>query len=308
MPVRTLPGSWDADALLAAKGDTRVTVVVPARDEEDTVGDVVAGIRQAWLQDVPLVDELIVIDSDSTDRTAAVARAAGATVHAARDVLPGLPPARGKGEALWKSLHVSTGDVLAFLDADLIEWGPHFVSGLLGPLLTDPGIALVKAVYDRPLLDAAGREAETGGRVTELVARPLIALHHPHLAGLVQPLAGEWAVRRSVLEQFRVPVGYGVEIAALVDTATAFGASSIAQVDLGRRAHRHHRHDTLGPMAVQVIAAVEARLDRSAAPRDTARLTQYDRTGSGFAPHPRHVDLTERPPAVSIEGYAGASR
>ncbi len=313
MPVRTV--AWDArglDQLLAAKGDTTVSVVIPARDEEATVGAVVAGVHRAWVEEVPLVDELVVMDSDSTDGTAAVAAAAGATVHAARDVLPGLGAARGKGEALWKALHVTTGDVLVFLDADLIEWGPHFVSGLLGPLLTDPAIALVKAVYDRPLLDERGREAETGGRVTELVARPLIALHHPELAGLVQPLAGEWAVRRTAMERFSVPVGYGVEIAALVDTADLLGADAIAQVDLGRRTHRHHRHDTLGPMAVQVLAAVEARLGRSAdVARGSATLVQYDRTAEGFTARPREVDLSERPPAVGVEGYLssrGAAR
>ncbi|MBM6401549.1 glucosyl-3-phosphoglycerate synthase [Phycicoccus sonneratiae] len=306
MPVRTVAGPVPApEELLAAKGATRVSVVVPARDEESTVGEVVTGVRRAWVEEVPLVDELVVIDSDSTDRTAAVARAAGATVHAAAEVLPGLGSARGKGEALWKALHVTTGDVLVFLDADLIEWGTHFVSGLVAPLLADPGVALVKAVYDRPLLDAAGHEAETGGRVTELVARPLLALHRPDLAGLVQPLAGEWAVRRSAFERFSVPVGYGVEIAALVDTADLLGAEAIAQVDLGRRTHRHHRHDTLGPMAVQVLAAVEARLGRGAPSRaEGAVLTQYVRAAEGFVPRPRPVDLTERPPAVSVEGYA----
>ncbi|MBM6402991.1 glucosyl-3-phosphoglycerate synthase [Phycicoccus sp. CSK15P-2] len=308
MGVRTVAVDWTGEDLLAAKGGTRVSVVVPARDEEATVADVVSGVRRAWVEDVPLVDELVVVDSDSTDRTAEVARSAGATVHAAAEVLPGLGPARGKGEALWKSLHVTTGDVLVFLDADLLEWGPHFVSGLLGPLLLDAEVVLVKAFYDRPLLDEAGREAEAGGRVTELVARPLVAMHHPDLAGLVQPLAGEWAVRRSAFERFSVPVGYGVEVAALVDTAAAHGPEAIAQVDLGRRAHRHHRHDTLGPMAVQVIAAVEARQGRAVPARDRVVLTQYDRTPAGFVPCDRDVDLTERPPAVSVPGYAGGRR
>ncbi|NHA66511.1 glucosyl-3-phosphoglycerate synthase [Phycicoccus flavus] len=308
MPVRTLAGGHDAQELLAAKGDTVVTVVVPARDEEATVGDVVSGIRRAWVDRVPLVDELVVLDSDSTDATAAVAAAAGATVHAAADVRPDLGPARGKGEALWKSLHVTRGDVLVFVDADLVEWDVGFVSGLLAPLLTDPTVALVKAVYDRPLLDAAGHEAETGGRVTELVARPLLALHRPDLAGLVQPLAGEWAVRRSVFERFSVPVGYGVEIAAVLDTAAALGADAVAQVDLGRRAHRHHRHDTLGPMAVQVLSAVERRVGRAAERPDTAVLVQYERGPSGFEARPRDVDLAERPPAVSTPGYPGGAR
>ena len=308
MPVRTLPGDLPVEALLAAKGDTRVSLVVPARDEAATVGEVVSRLRAAWVEDVPLVDELVVMDSDSTDATAEVARAAGATVVAAAEVRPDLGPARGKGEALWKSLHVTSGDVLVFVDADLVEWDVRFVSGLLGPFLTEDGVALVKAVYDRPLLDAEGREAETGGRVTELVARPLLALHRPDLAGLVQPLAGEWAVRRSAFEQFRVPVGYGVEIAAVLDTAARHGAEAVAQVDLGRRAHRHHRHDTLGPMAVQVMAAVEARTGRGAERPDDALLVQYDRGAAGFVPRPREVDLRERPPAVSVDGYPGGPR
>lgn len=306
--VRTFEaGQWSPEELLAAKGVQRVSVVIPARDEEDTVGGIVAAVREAWVGSVPLVDELVVIDSDSTDRTAEVARAAGAEVHAAAEIRPDLGPGRGKGEALWKSLHVTTGDLLVFLDADLIEWGTHFVAGLLGPLLTDPSLALVKAVYDRPLLDGHGHEVESGGRVTELVARPLLALHWPELAGLVQPLAGEWAVRRSAFETYAVPCGYGVEVAALVDTVTSAGADAIAQVDLGRRAHRHHRHDTLGQMAVQVMAAVEARRggDTAYASSGEVVLRQFDRVEGGFRPRESAVDVSERQPAVRVSGYAG---
>ncbi|MGL5929974.1 MAG: glucosyl-3-phosphoglycerate synthase [Dermatophilaceae bacterium] len=305
-PYQVLPRTtWSAEGLVAVKGTARVSVVIPARDEQDTVAAIVDAVRRAWVDDVPLVDELVVIDSDSVDATAERARAAGATVHAASEVLPGLGVAQGKGEALWKSLHVTTGDVLVFLDSDLIEWGPHFVSGLLGPLLTDPGIALVKAVYDRPLLDARGQETERGGRVTELVARPLLALHRPVLGSLVQPLAGEWAIRRSVFEQLSVPVGYGVEVAALVDVCDRHGPEAIAQVDLGRRAHRHHRHDTLGPMAVQVMAAVEARVGgrRDQAASGVVELRQFDSTSAGFVPRLRRVDVAERPPAASVGGY-----
>ena len=310
------PVAADGETSRAAK-NCRVSVVIPARDEEGTVGDVVRAVHRAWVEQVPLVDELVVIDSDSRDDTARVAADAGATVHAARDILPDLEPHAGKGEALWKSLHVTTGDVLVFLDADLVEWGVHFVSGLLAPLFADDGVHLVKAVYDRPHLGPDGREVETGGRVTELVARPLLALHHPELADVVQPLAGEWAVRRSAFETYAVPVGYGVEIAALVDTATRFGPDAIAQVDLGRRTHRHHRHDTLGPMAVQVMAAVRARSGASATttsgpttswPTGSAVLTQYDRTEGGYRPRPREVDLTERPPAVGVPGYPAGPR
>lgn len=302
----TEPCSWSPEDLLEAKAGRRVSVVIPARDEQETVGGVVAGVRQAWVERHPLVDELVVIDSDSTDATADVARRAGATVHAAKDIRPDLASFPGKGEALWKSLHVTSGEVIAFLDSDLIEWGPHFVSGLLGPLLTRDEVCLVKAVYHRPLLDESGREAESGGRVTELVARPLLALHWPHLRGVVQPLSGEWAIRRSVFERLSVPVGYGVEIAALVDTAMRCGDGSVAQVDLGRRAHRHHRHDTLGPMAVQVLAAVEARLDLrdASTSAETVPLRQFDRVADAFAPRETLVDVRERPPAVSVSGYA----
>lgn len=298
-----------AAQLCTAKARTglRVSVVIPARDEQDTVGAVVAAVREAWIERVPLVDELVVIDSDSVDATGAAAAAAGARVVAAASIRPDLGPAQGKGEALWKSQFVTTGDVLVFLDADLIDWGPHFVPGLLAPLLTDPAIQLVKAVYHRPLLDADGRESESGGRVTELVARPLLALHWPQLAGIIQPLAGEWAIRREAFAQFAVPVGYGVEIAALLDTAAAHGPDSIAQVDLGRRSHRHHRHDTLGPMAVQVLAAAESRRG-AALPGEVVTLRQFDPTPAGFVPRTRRVDLAERPPAASLTSPAGGPR
>ena len=243
---------FSVDALVAAKGDQRISVVIPARDEESSVAAVVARVIADCVQAVPLVDEVVVIDSDSVDATAARARSAGAIVHAARDIRPDLGRTEGKGEALWKSQFVTSGDLLVFLDSDLVDWGTHFVSGLLGPLLADPRVQLVKAVYDRPLLTPDGHEAESGGRVTELVARPLLALHWPALAGVVQPLSGEWAVRRTAFASYAVPVGYGVEIAALLDTYLTYGKDGIAQVELGRRTHRHHRHDTLGPMAVQV--------------------------------------------------------
>lgn len=304
--------AWTGEELLALKAGRRVSVVIPARDEEATVADVVTRVRRAWVETVPLIDELVVIDSDSIDATGERARAAGATVHRAADIRPDLGPAQGKGEALWKALHVTTGDLIAFLDADLVDWGTHFVSGLLGPLLADDEVVLVKAVYHRPHLDEEGREIESGGRVTELVARPLLALHWPELAGVVQPLSGEWAIRRSAFASFAVPVGYGVEIAALLDTYAAYGLRGIAQVDLGRRTHRHHRHDTLGPMAVQVLAAVEARLgtrERSEL-GGCVRLRQFDPVESGFRPRDRRVDVAERPPAASValpdKGEAGA--
>ena len=277
---------WSLAGLLAAKRANAVTVslVVPARNEAATVGAIVARVHDALMATVSLLDEIVVIDSDSEDDTFAVAAGSGAVVHRSRDIRPDLGSRPGKGEAMWKSLFVTRGDLLVFMDADLVDWDTHFIPGLLGPLLTDPGIALVKGCYERPYLNGDPAAADEGGRVTELVARPLIALLHPELAGLAQPLAGEWAVRRSVFETLSVPTGYGVELAALIDTARACGPEAIAQVWLGRRAHRHQSLHDLGGMAAQVLAAAWSRSTGSPAP-DAVRLRQ------------RTVPLTERPPA-----------
>ena len=305
---------WTPEQLLSLKGGRTVSVVVPARNEEATVAAVVERILADFVQADAggLVDEVVVIDSDSTDATAQVARSAGAKVFSARDIRAELGSVAGKGEALWKSQFVTAGDVVVFVDADLVDWGTHFVTGLLGPLLTDTGVHLVKAIYDRPMLDATGREEEVGGRVTELVARPWLALHRPELAGIVQPLSGEWAIRRTSFAAFSVPVGYGVEIAALIDTADRFGVAAIAQVDLGRRTHRHHRHDTLGLMAVQVLAAAERRRgdhrDGDGAAGDTVGLTQYSRGAAGFEPQVSAVAVGERPSADSVRMPSAGAR
>ena len=241
---------WTLDDLLEARRDTSVSLVVPARNEAATVGDVVTRVRERLVDTVRLLDEIVVIDSDSTDDTSAVAADAGAVVHRAVEIRPELGTHPGKGEAMWKSLFVTKGELIVFMDADLLDWDTHFVPGLLGPLLTDPGVELVKGFYERPL----GDTPYEGGRVTELVARPLISLLFPDLAGLYQPLAGEWAVRRSLFDSLSVPTGYAVELAALIDTAATRGVDAIAQVDLGRRAHRHQSLRDLGGMAGQIMA------------------------------------------------------
>jgi glucosyl-3-phosphoglycerate synthase len=279
---------WSLDQLMAAKGETRVSLVVPARNEAATVGAVITRVREALLDTVGLLDEVIVIDSDSTDATFEVATDAGAKVYRSADIRPGLGSFRGKGEAMWKSLFVAGGDVLVFMDADLLDWDTHFVPGLLGPLLTSPEVNLVKGFYERPGLEGPLE----GGRVTELVARPLIALLYPELSGLVQPLAGEWAVRREHFASLAVPTGYAVELAALIDTP----AEQIAQVDLGVRAHRHQALRDLGGMATQILAAALARAGAREAGID-APLTQYLHSAGGPEPDIRHVVNTERPPA-----------
>jgi glucosyl-3-phosphoglycerate synthase len=292
---------WSMTELLAAKARCRVSLVVPARNEAATVGDVVSRVREALVDSVALLDEIVVIDSDSTDDTATVASDAGAVVHRAADIRPDLGWSPGKGEAMWKSLFVTTGDLLVFMDADLVDWDTHFLPGLLGPLLTDESVALVKGFYERPLLGSAG--AYEGGRVTELVARPMIALAFPELAGLVQPLAGEWAIRRSLFESLHVPTGYAVELAALVDTYRLRGLDAIAQVDLGRRAHRHQSLHDLGMMATQIMAAAWSRTDGD--PAEVVHLRQFTHGPSGVTPEVREVAVAERPPAI---GLLGATR
>ncbi|MCF3106870.1 glucosyl-3-phosphoglycerate synthase [Streptomyces roseoverticillatus] len=298
--------SWSAadrplDVLLAAKRDsgTTVSVVLPALNEEPTVGAIVEVIRRELMSDaVPLVDELVVIDSGSTDRTAEVAAAAGARVVHRDEVLPGLPALPGKGEVLWRSLLATTGDVVCFVDADLREFSADFVSGIVGPLLTDPGVQFVKAMYDRPLGEAAGQ----GGRVTELVARPLLNLHWPQLAGFVQPLGGEYAARRSLLERLPFPVGYGVELGLLVDALHTVGLDALAQVDVGVRKHRHQDGQALGRMAAAIYRTAQLRLARGHLVRPA--ITQFERGPEGFVPRTYPVDTEERPPMAGIPEYA----
>ncbi|MGV4984423.1 glucosyl-3-phosphoglycerate synthase [Streptomyces sp. NPDC001709] len=286
--------------ILSAKQRTgqTVSVVLPALNEEETVGDIVAVIRHDLVEQVPLVDEIVVVDSGSTDRTSAIAAAAGARVVHRDEILPRLPAVPGKGEVLWRSLLVTTGDILCFIDADLREFSSDFVSGIVGPLLTEPGVDLVKAMYDRPLAGAAGQ----GGRVTELMARPLLNMHWPQLAGFVQPLGGEYAARRSLLEQLPFPVGYGVELGMLVDALHLVGLDALAQVDVGVRKHRHQDGQALGRMAAAIYRTAQLRLARGHLVRPS--LTQFERGEDGFEPRTYSVDTEERPPMLEIAEYA----
>ncbi|MCP9958434.1 glucosyl-3-phosphoglycerate synthase [Streptomyces sudanensis] len=293
------------DRLLAAKRarGTTVSVVLPALNEEATVGEIVAVIRRDLMSEaVPLVDELVVVDSGSTDRTAEVAAGAGARVVARDDVLPRVPALPGKGEVLWRSLLVTEGDVVCFVDADLREFHADFVTGIVGPLLTDPDVEFVKAMYDRPFTGGPdGGAGGQGGRVTELVARPLLNLHWPRLAGFVQPLGGEYAARRTLLERLPFPVGYGVELGLLVDALHLVGLDALAQVDVGVRLHRHQDDRALGRMAATIYRTAQQRLSRGHLVRPW--LTQFDRTEAGFTPRTHPVDTEERPPMREVEEY-----
>ena len=303
---------WPLDLLAAVKGPTTVSLVLPALDEEATVGRIVETAAAALGAGAPahlrLIDELVVLDSGSRDRTAEVARSAGARVVHRDDVLPDLPAVPGKGEAMWRALAATSGDVVVFVDADLQSFTPTYVTGLLGPLLTDDSVQLVKAVYERPLVEGATVVPAGGGRVTELVARPLLNLLWPELAGVVQPLAGEYAARRTLLEQLPFPCGYGVELALLVDSLDLVGLDALAQVDLGVRVHRHHDEQRLGRMSAEILRTaldrIERRSGRAAVDALGSTLTQFDRGTDGFASRVHDVAGPERPPMATVRATA----
>jgi glucosyl-3-phosphoglycerate synthase len=285
---------WPVPRLLDAKGSTRVSVVLPALNEEATVGRIAARIRRELVDRAGLIDELVVMDSGSTDRTIEVAKDAGAVVVRREDVLGHLPVRPGKGEVLWRSLAATTGDVVVFVDSDLRDFSSAFVTGPLGPLLTDPSVQFVKATYDRPLQAGEVEASAGGGRVTELVARPLLALHWPELAGFVQPLSGEYAGRRPLLESLPFPCGYGVEFGLLVDIYRSVGLDAMAQVDLTRRKHRNSDLHKLGQMAAEILQVAEARLGRAVS--TPVEITQFVRAGADYRMIDTDMTELERPP------------
>lgn len=294
----------DLLALRREQGVT-VSVVLPALDEQGRVGRVAEVLRRAVVEELPLVDELVVVDGGSTDGTREEARRAGARVVLQSEVLPHLGDAPGKGEALWKGLAATTGDLVVFVDADIVDIGPRFVTGLLGPLLTDPEVVYTKAAYDRPLrVEGAPTRPTGGGRVTELMARPLLATFWPELAWLAQPLSGEYAGRREVLESVPFVQGYGVEVALLADIAERYGADRIAQVDLDRREHDHQDLAALGRMATEILHVAMDRLSRTGRVMTTespgALLAQPVRTADGLEAEVHEVAVRERPPLREV--------
>ncbi len=287
----------DVDGLVEAKrrAGTSISVCLPARNEEATVGQIVATVRRNLVEHAPLVDEVVVMDDGSTDATAEAASWEGARVIPVAHVLPELPPGTGKGNALWKSLHACEGDIVCWLDADVRNFGSQFVTRLLEPLLRDPAIGFVKGYYRRPLHG----EATGGGRVTELMARPVISSLFPHLSGFVQPLAGEYAGRRALLETVPFVEGWGVEIGLLIDLVANFGIDAIAQVDLDVREHRNRPLEELGPQAMAILVTG---LRRAGVPVDKrlAELVRYDDDQHAVRVS---VEIRERPPIVTVPAY-----
>lgn len=277
-------------------GRELVSVCLPARDEEATIGPIVAAIREALMERAVLVDEIVVVDDGSRDDTARVARAAGARVIAEASILPELPSGSGKGNALWKSLYACQGDIICWLDADIRNFDPEFVTRLVQPLLEDSRVQFTKAYYRRPLHG----EPNGGGRVTELVARPLISHWFPALRDIIQPLSGEYAGRREILETLPFVEGWGVELGLLVDLAQRYGRDAITQVDLGVREHRNRPLEELGPQALAILLAALRRAGVDDVAPVAAELVRFDEEHERVAVA---VEVRERPPIRTIPAY-----
>jgi glucosyl-3-phosphoglycerate synthase len=282
---------YSVGELLEAKRHP-ISIVLPARNVAATVGAILDDLIP--LERAGLVDEIVVIDGDSEDETRSVAERRGARVLRESELMVDFGPVEGKGDALWRSLSVASGEIVVFVDADTENFGPHFALGLMGPLVEDPDVQLVKGAYRRPFRLGDQLLLDGGGRVTELLARPWLNLHVPELAGFVQPLAGEVAARRGLLEVISFPVGYGVEIGILLDALDLAGLDALAQVDLGTRQNQHQALRNLSAMAYAVLVAAEARLDDRAA--RWGRMVLPDAHGV----EGRAVAIGERPPYVTL--------
>jgi len=281
---------------LAAERTRSVSACVPARNEERTIGPIVADLVS--LREAGAIDEVMVIDAGSYDSTPQIAADAGASVHEESDLLPEQGEVLGKGDAMWRALSVLDSDVIVFLDADSEGFGPHFATGLIGPLVCgDTGVEFVKAFYRRPLKVGEVSLPEGGGRVTELMARPLLNLFYPELAGFRQPLAGELAATRDLLLRLPFATGYAVEIAMLIDAWREVGLDGLAQVDIEMRQNRHQPLAELTPMAYTILRAVCTRLEREGRLNE---LEESDLLLPRETLEERAVPLTERPPLASI--------
>lgn len=291
----------------------KVSLCIPTLNEEDTIGEVLRTLKQALADEVALIDEIAVVDSGSTDRTREVAESTGASIYLASDILPECGPGRGKGENIWKATAQLKGDILCFVDGDVRNMHPRFVYGPLGVLLKNPGMSYVKGFYDRPHAAVEiGQRPAGGGRVTEALVRPLFSLFYPDLAGFVQPLAGEYAVRRDILESIPMPTGYGVETAHLIDVFLRYGPTVFGQCDLEERLHRHQDTMALGRMSFAILQTFFRRTQAAGLVQTSVDLPQLYRHFVREEGVMRLIEVPfadeERPPLRDLPSYQASRR
>jgi glucosyl-3-phosphoglycerate synthase len=299
----------DLNYLLSLKRERglSISLALPALNEEQTVGNVIQTIKESLMETAPLLDEIVLIDSNSEDRTREIAEGLGVPIYIHQEVLPQYGSRRGKGEALWKSLYCTQGDIVIWLDTDIVNIHPRFAYGLIGPLLLRPDIQFVKGFYRRPLRVGDKIQAGGGGRVTELTARPLLNLFYPELSGVIQPLSGEYGGRRAALEQFHFFSGYGVEIGLLIDVLEKFGLNAIAQVDLQERIHHNQPLEALSKMSFAIIQAVIHKLESRYGQNflenvnKTMKLIRYEQ--DSFILDIEEIAERDRPPMIELPEY-----
>lgn len=300
---------WDLKWLVEEKQrqGLRISLCLPTLNEEKTIGQEIVILKAELVDRYPLLDEIAVVDSGSTDKTVEIAASFGADVYVASEHLVEEGRFRGKGENLWKALYLLKGDIIVYIDADIKNIHPRFVYGLVGPLILHPDIHYVKAFYDRPIAFSGELRPTGGGRVTEILIRPLFSLFYPELTAILQPLSGEYAGRRSILEQVSFPVGYGVETAMLIDIYQRLGMHALAQTDLDRRVHRNQETIALGRMAFGVLRTFMSRLERE----DKVRLgqelpkimRQFEVSDGKYRQLEYAIEELERQPILEVEAY-----
>ena len=292
------------------KAGLSISLCIPALNEESTIGKEVVIFKSELMNRCHLLDEIAVIDSGSEDRTLEVASSFGADTYLSSDILPEEGVKRGKGENLWKAIHQLKGDIIVYVDADIKNIHHRFVYGLVGPLIHRPEVSYVKAFYDRPLAFSDSVRPSGGGRVTEILTRPLFSLFFPELTAIIQPLSGEYAVRRDVLEQIPFPVGYGVETSHLIDVYTSRGLKAFAQTDLDQRVHRNQETRSLGKMSFGILQSFLNRLKRDGTLQWEGEfqtvLRQFQARNETYETVEHDIPEYERPPMITIPAYRAA--
>ncbi len=300
---------WDFRHMVDAKErqDLSISLCIPTLNEEKTIGKEVVIFKSELMSRYPLLDEIAVIDSGSTDNTREVASSFGADVYLASDILPEAGEKRGKGENLWKAIHQLKGDIIVYVDADIKNIHPRFAYGLVAPLIYRQEIKYVKAFYDRPLAFSTGIRPSGGGRVTEILVRPLFSLFFPELTAIIQPLSGEYAVRREVLEAIPFPIGYGVETSHLMDVYKRWGLEAFGQTDLDQRVHRNQPTRDLGKMSFGIIQTFLSRIKSLGMVPDlpdlNSTLRQFQSRDGTFEQVEYEIVEEERPPMIEIPAY-----